>query len=507
MTYAALHYVNSLFKVPTTLPSPTTPPLLPTLIHTSTLQPSTMSSTMDDRRLPPEYLNRFSGAASRIPQLDPIDVPKTPEAPVVPASDASEQKPAGMPWYNPRGWTPCQKLAAIATIAALLVVIIVGAVEGVRANRYPDYTPLPYKLVDTYAGTSFFEGFNYFSDADPTDGFVVYVNQEAAQGLNLTYATDTSAVLRVDSFTPNAIAGRNSVRIESKTTYDTGLFVFDIIHTPYGCGTWPALWLTDGYNWPDNGEIDVLESNNMASHGNEVTLHTTPGCNMNVKRKETGAPVLKNCDNSTNGNAGCGVLGDSSTYGQELNGNGGGVSSPYSVIYYHPMIWNRMDIPLTHTKRCTPSNSETLASEPGSSPAPPSQQTLQIPPARPTLRLGGRRWPTSPARNAISPRISRTRVSSPISICVVNLRPSRSIIRRCIIARRLVRTLWQGIPWRLRRHIGSLGGSGFIRLLNFRVPRDLRLLLGGIALTVLWMGFLLGVWRWLGHSGVGILWI
>jgi hypothetical protein len=46
-------------------------------------------------------------------------------------------------------------------------------VEGVRANRYPDYTPLNYKLVDTYEGPSFFDNFDYFSDEDPTKGFVV----------------------------------------------------------------------------------------------------------------------------------------------------------------------------------------------------------------------------------------------------------------------------------------------------------------------------------------------
>lgn len=221
-------------------------------------------------------------------------------------------------------------------IVIVIIVVVVGAVEGVKANRYPSYTPLNYQLKDTYAGPSFFDKFNYFSDEDPTNGFVVYVNKEAAQDLNLTHATDTSAVLRVDSFTPNAIAGRNSVRIESKNTYDEGLFIFDIIHAPYGCGTWPALWLTDGYNWPNNGEIDILESNNEGSNGNEVTLHTTPGCNMNVKRKETGSARFKTCDNSTNGNSGCGVQGDQATYGEALNANGGGVSLfPLLAITYY----------------------------------------------------------------------------------------------------------------------------------------------------------------------------
>jgi hypothetical protein len=286
---------------------------------------------MDGGKLPRVYLDRYSGAASQIPHLQPTDVPKTPEIPVVPVAESPERKPTGVPWYNPRGWAPRQKFISICAIIVVIVVIIVGAIEGVRANRYPDYSPLKYQLEDTYSGPSFFEQFNYFTEQDPTDGFVVYVNKETATNLNLTHATDTSAILRVDSFTPNALGGRNSVRIESKKAYDTGLFIFDIIHTPHGCGTWPALWMTDGANWPANGEIDILEATNEASHGNEITLHTTPGCKMNVKRKETGYAAYDTCDNSTNGNAGCGVVGDPDTYGAALNEKGGGVSRSPSL--------------------------------------------------------------------------------------------------------------------------------------------------------------------------------
>lgn len=293
---------------------------------------------MDDRRLPPEHANRYSGATSQVPELDIMSIPKSPIVPTVTsAAQSPERKPRVFPWYHPQGWSRRRRIIIAAVVSATLILAtVLGADLGVRANRYPDYTLLTYRLVDTYQGTSFFDKFNYFSDEDPTAGFVIYTNRSTAQDLNLTYASDTSAVLRVDSFTPRAVGGRNSVRIESKATYDTGLFLFDIIHTPYGCGTWPALWLTDGYNWPMNGEIDVLESNNEGSNGNEITLHTTQGCNMDVKRKETGSPVQKSCDNST-GNSGCGVLGDSSTYGQEFNQNGGGVSTIPIWILSCPM--------------------------------------------------------------------------------------------------------------------------------------------------------------------------
>ncbi|CAL5867668.1 uncharacterized protein PFLUO_LOCUS1887 [Penicillium psychrofluorescens] len=287
---------------------------------------------MDDRRFPPDYLGRYSGSTSCVPEIALTDVPKTPVDPAasttVPAPGQGPEKElpeAQTPRYDPRRWSLRKKLIVASVVAVVIIVAIVGAIEGVRANRYPDYTPLNYKLVDTYEGPSFFDNFDYFSDEDPTKGFVVYVDEETAEYLNLTFATDTSAVLRVDSSTPYAPDGRNSVRIESKSTYDTGLFIFDILHTPYGCATWPALWLTDGYNWPNNGEIDIVEANNKGTEGNEITLHTTAGCSMDVKRKETGSPHYTSCGNDTHGNSGCGVQGDPSTYGSAFNNLGGGV--------------------------------------------------------------------------------------------------------------------------------------------------------------------------------------
>jgi len=300
---------------------------------------------MDDRLLPPEFGDRYSSETSRIPRFGnttptrtSLPVSQAPKVPIIPevtgAAESPERKPVddlenestAYPWYNPRGWSLRKKILVGLGFVIFIIVVILGPYYGVKLNRYPDYTPLEYRLVDTYEGSSFFDKFDYFSDEDPTNGFVVYVNQEAAHDLNLTYATDTSAILRVDTFTPKAVAGRNSVRIESKQGYDHGLFIFDIIHTPFGCATWPALWLTDGYNWPNNGEIDILETTNEGSHGNEVTLHTTKGCNMDVKRKQTGSAVYTTCDNDTHSNSGCGVLGDESTYGEAMNKNGGGVS-------------------------------------------------------------------------------------------------------------------------------------------------------------------------------------
>ncbi|KAK2043283.1 endo-beta-glucanase [Colletotrichum somersetense] len=233
-------------------------------------------------------------------------------------------------WWNPKGWTKRIWAGVGAGVVLIIIVAVVAvAVTQNNKNRYPNYTKLSYKLSDTYSGEAFFDKFNYFNTYDPTGGMVHYVGAAEAKSRNLTYATSDTAVLRVDdttgpTSTPDASTGRFSVRVESKTQYNKGLFVFDVKHTPYGCASWPALWFTDPNNWPDAGEIDVMEAVNQGTDGNQMTLHTTSGCVMDVRRKQAGTALRTDCKNSTDGNAGCGVEGPASTYGPSFNDGGGG---------------------------------------------------------------------------------------------------------------------------------------------------------------------------------------
>ncbi|KAI1375269.1 glycoside hydrolase family 16 protein [Hypoxylon crocopeplum] len=234
------------------------------------------------------------------------------------------------PWWKPKYWRKRTWAIVVAILVVIIVVAVVAPVEVAKANRYPDYTRLNYSLADEYSGTTFFDNFDYFVGYDPAQGFVHYVPRETAVNLNLTYATSDSAVLKVDTSvgntsSPDASTGRFSVRVESKTQYDNGLFIFDVKHTPYGCGTWPALWLVDPANWPDHGEIDVMEAVNQATDGNQMTLHTTDQCRMDVKRLMTGSSLTADCYNATDDNAGCGVKTAVDTYGSSYNDAQGGI--------------------------------------------------------------------------------------------------------------------------------------------------------------------------------------
>lgn len=164
-------------------------------------------------------------------------------------------------WKKPNTWGKKIWISIAAGVVVVIVAVVVGAVLGVRNDAYPSYSPLSYSLEDTYSGANFFDNFDYFTGYDPAHGFVHYVDREGSAALNLTYATADSAILRVDTSETNATTGRKSARISSKTQYNTGLFIFDVINSPYGCSTWPALWLYgDQATWPAQGEIDVMVS-------------------------------------------------------------------------------------------------------------------------------------------------------------------------------------------------------------------------------------------------------
>jgi hypothetical protein len=199
-----------------------------------------------------------------------------------------------------------------------------------------------YKLKESWEGEKILNHFHFFDNADPTNGFVTYVNQSYAESAGLVKTTDSGSlylgvdyenVLTVDG------PGRESVRIESNEYYDQGLYVVDIQHMPGSiCGTWPAFW-TVGPDWPTDGEIDIIEGVNKHD-ANKIVLHTSDTCDVGGGYEMTGDMTSSECGEAS-GTIGCVVQGQQGSSGDPFNEQGGGVyamewQEKYLKIWYFP---------------------------------------------------------------------------------------------------------------------------------------------------------------------------
>ncbi|KAK3713238.1 hypothetical protein LTR37_008671 [Vermiconidia calcicola] len=197
-----------------------------------------------------------------------------------------------------------------------------------------------YVLEDDYMDGDFFSKFSFWETEDPTHGFVAYQNQSAATEQKLIESTSNQVNLLVDSTykTPN---GRPSVRLTSNKIYQSGLVIIDVAHMPGSiCGAWPAFW-TVGPDWPNQGEIDIIEGVNDQAM-NKMTLHTGPGCSIGNNNAFSGSLETTTCDVSGESNVGCQIeASGGATYGTSFNAAGGGVyamdwTSKSIAIYFFP---------------------------------------------------------------------------------------------------------------------------------------------------------------------------
>ncbi|KZV88444.1 endo-1,3(4)-beta-glucanase [Exidia glandulosa HHB12029] len=183
-----------------------------------------------------------------------------------------------------------------------------------------------YSMTENWVGESFYDGWDFWANGDPTHGRVTYVDGNTAKSQNLSVTTSDSWIMRADASStldPGG-PGRNSVRVQSKKSYTTHVAVLDVAHIPQGPGTWPAYWMC-GDNWPYGGEFDIIEGVNDGDT-NLSSLHTGPDCTQpDNGRDMKGHPGANNCDANASGNQGCGVGFDSNTsFGPSFNQAGGG---------------------------------------------------------------------------------------------------------------------------------------------------------------------------------------
>jgi len=127
---------------------------------------------------------------------------------------------------------------------------------------------------------------------------------------------------------------------------------------PFGCGTWPAYW-TVGPNWPNSGEVDVIEGVNV-NPTDATTLHTNTGCDQSHTPTDsfTGKWGIGSQNNPADNcsttapdqysNQGCGIVpSQANTYGSGFNNAKGGVY----VHLWDPAVgiqawfWTRSAVP------------------------------------------------------------------------------------------------------------------------------------------------------------------
>jgi hypothetical protein len=218
-----------------------------------------------------------------------------------------------------------------------VALIIVGCSSALGASCY-------WASEQYSAATNFFDSFNFETFDDPTHGFVDYIGASEAKSLGLTSYVDGKVYIGVESssIVSDGARGRKSIRLSSKKVINGNtLVVIDLEHmpstsgvtgSPQGCSVWPAFW-TVGSDWPNNGEIDIIEYVNT-DHKIQTTLHTNAGCDQGSEDPSsfTGTWGLTyenlpsdNCDVNAAGqyaNAGCGIIGADSTVGAAFNSNG-----------------------------------------------------------------------------------------------------------------------------------------------------------------------------------------
>eukprot|EP00978_Attheya_sp_CCMP212_P002690 scaffold5493_cov52-Attheya_sp.AAC.10 len=177
------------------------------------------------------------------------------------------------------------------------VAVLIASIEsdGSLSNVFkPNHTG-PYRLLECQEGEDFFRYYDFFDGADSegSAGYNSYVSKDRALELGLANVTREKIVQGTNTTTSSEEAAdfiylkseatkegpRESLRLEGNRRYNRGLFIVDLAHMPAGCGVWPAFWLTDEANWPNNGEVDIVEGVNYQSVV-KTALHTSESCSM-----------------------------------------------------------------------------------------------------------------------------------------------------------------------------------------------------------------------------------
>jgi len=212
-----------------------------------------------------------------------------------------------------------------------------------------------YHKVESLVGPDFFDHWKFYSGPDPTHGTVRFTDRGESWGKKLISSNSDKIYIGVDNTTVlEGNAGRPAVRIESKKSYNGGLFVLKLDHVPTACGAWPAFWMFGDdaqHSWPRWGEYDILESIHTLDYAT-TTLHTRDSCDQRAVNEGidfngqgwavgTGSNKAKNCwvkAPQQYDNQGCGQKLPKGSFGPAFNSAGGGTF----VAEWDPIVNKRL---------------------------------------------------------------------------------------------------------------------------------------------------------------------
>lgn len=201
-------------------------------------------------------------------------------------------------------------------------------------------------------GKSFFDQWE-FDTADHNNGAVEYVTRDQAGPL--AQAFSTHAVIRTGEKSSSSSLKRQSVKLLSKKKYTHFLTAMRFSHTPFGHGVWPSFWTT-GDNWPNEGELDILEY--AGEDAAKMSFHTGTGANKckldQALLNKPGCPAFPdqngmgyNCETDYPAKLGCAPFRDGVQRftGEEWAQNPGVIAAEYTDAYIKVFWFPESQIP------------------------------------------------------------------------------------------------------------------------------------------------------------------
>lgn len=254
--------------------------------------------------------------------------------------------------------TAVQHAIAHSTVCIVAIVTLAQSIEA-KAGHYVQER--------SYVGENFFSRFWFWKWPDLTHGHVEFVSENDARALGLVGATKDRVYMSADRSSSTGGSPRKSIKIFSNDVYNSGLFVLSLDHTPTGCGTWPAFWMTGGNSkdhWPSWGEFDIIEGVHTNSQV-ATALHTNQGCDQSamlsgrdfagVWQQGLGKPFASDCYIHAPGqwrNQGCSQMGPGNSMGPGFNAAGGGTFAaqwaplPDGNGYFRTWFWRNGTEPI-----------------------------------------------------------------------------------------------------------------------------------------------------------------